>query len=294
MKSSTPTKKRRVFLHTRIVAIISIVLPLFVLGWIGVLELMQRSLQKNMREELTFTLILNKEMSESSIDKLTDSLKNEPSVKDVRYISPAAAAEELKSELGEDPVQVLGYNPLLPSIEVNLKSSYATSDSLPKVDSLIRSYHGVDNFSYKGEIISGLDNGIKRISQVLLIVMALMLLIAIIQISNTTHLAIYSKRFLIRSMTLLGAKYGLICRPFITYSVFNGLWGGILADIFVAGSLVGAQYYLSFDMMSYLSIMNLIILAVSLPVLGMLLSLITSSISTRRYIRMDGSKIVLS
>lgn len=294
MSSKTPPKKVRVSLHTRFVAIVSIALPLFILSWIGILEAMRTGLEKQVREDVTFTLVLSREMGGKAIEKLTKSLEKEDCIKSVRYISPDDAAKELTEELGENPVKLLGYNPFYPSLEFNLNAQYTHRDSLPKVDSLIRSLNGVDNFTYRGEQLDNLDIGVKRISMILLGVIILMLLIAIVQINNTTHLAIYSRRFLIRSMTLLGARYSLICRPFLRYSIFNGLWGGLLANLLLAASLWGIYYYTGNVIVRHLTTPSLLLIGIGLPLLGMLLSLITALFSTRRYIRMDGSRIVLS
>lgn len=293
MGNKRKSKKVRVSLRTRTVAVVSIALPLVLLAWMVLLQIMQEGLRRQVQEDFTFTLLLEKDIPQSKVDALMGRLTRVPAVKEVSYISADSAAREVSEELQEDPVKVLGYNPFYPSLELNLHAQYANPDSLPKIDSLIRTMGGVDNFSYRSDLIGVLDSIIGRISIGLLVAVILMLLIAIIQMSNTTHLMIYARRFLIRSMTLLGAPYGLICRPILRTTVLNGLWGGLFADLLVALSVWASYNYTSLAIMHFLQWPYLLFIGVGLPLLGMLLSLITALIATRRYIRMDGSRIML-
>ncbi len=288
------SKRKKYSLHTRFIAIISIALPLFILGWVGIVESIQKGMEREMREGLTFTINLDKEMIGDKAQKLCAHLSQNPYVKEAHYISPEEAAKELEAELGENPELVLGYNPLLPSIKLHLKAEYTHPDSLPLIDKYIASIEGVDQLSYRSDMFSIVDKRMDRVSYVLLLLTALLLLMAIIQINNTTHLMIYTKRFLIRSMTLIGARFSLICRPFLLYSLINGLWGGCIAILLLLGSLWGANLYMDQTLMHYVSPIHSAVVAIILPLLGMVLSLITALFATRRYIKMDGSRIVLS
>ena len=127
-------KKRKYSFHTRFIAIISIAIPLFILGWVGVLESIQKGMEREMREGLTFTINLDKEMEGEKAEALSQELAQHRYIKEVRYISPAEAAKELEEELGENPELVLGHNPLLPSIELHLKAEYTDPDSLHSIN----------------------------------------------------------------------------------------------------------------------------------------------------------------
>lgn len=293
MGNKRKSKKVKVSLRTRTVAVVSISLPLVLLAWMFVLQIMQEGFRRQVQEDFTFTLILDKDISQPKVNALVGRLTQEPAIKNVTYISADSAAREVSEELQEDPLKVLGYNPFYPSLELNLHAQYATRDSLPKIDSLIHSLGGVDNFSYRSDMIGEMDSIIARISLGLLVAVVLMLLIAFIQMANTTHLLIYARRFLIRSMTLLGAPYSLICRPILRTTVLNGLWGGLFADFLVALSIWAGYTYVSSTIMSFLSWYYLLAIGIGLPLLGMLLSLVTALCATRRYIRMDGSRIML-
>lgn len=287
------SKRRKYSFHTRFIAIISIALPLFLLGWVGIIESIQKEMEREMREGLTFTINLDKEMEGEKAVALSQKLAQHRYIKEVRYISPEEAAKELEAELGENPEVVLGHNPLLPSIELHLNADYTHPDSLPLVDAYIESINGVDQLSYRSDMFGIVDKRMSRIAYALLFLIALLLLMAVVQINNTTHLMIYTKRFLIRSMTLVGAKFSLICRPFLLYSIMNGLWGGCIAVALLFASLWGADRYMQ-QAMDHLSNIHCFIVVAALPLLGMLLSLITALFATRRYIRMDGGRMVLS
>lgn len=293
MRRQDIPKKKKAF-HTRFIAIISIALPLFTLAWIGVVEAFQRGVDRESRENLTFSITLNKELSDEQGKEFLQSLQQQTFIKDARYISPEQAAKELEEELGENPEKVLGYNPLLSSIELHLRSEYTHPDSLVKVDAVISQLSGVDKFSYRSDMFDIVYDRMQKSSYILWALSALLLIMAIIQINNTTHLMIYSKRFLIRSMTLLGADRGFICRPFVLYSVGNGFWGGVLSVIFFAASVSGLNYYMHLPILQYISWIELGIIAGIMIVVGVLLSTISSFFSTLHYLRMDRGRITLS
>lgn len=293
MKNKRESKRIRVSLRTRTVAVLSVTLPLVLLGWMLILQIMQEGLRKKVQEDFTFTLILNKETSPTEVDRLVGRLSLTPAVKSVDYISPEMAAEEIREEINEDPLVVLGYNPFYPSLELHLHAEYANRDSLPKIDSLVKNLGGVENFSYRGDLLDDVGHVIGRIAWILLVAVLLMLIVAIIQMSNATHLLIYARRFLIRSMTLLGAPYGQIAAPIVRSTVLNGFWGGFFADVLLAISLWLSHEYLSQMVVRSLELPHLVVIGLGLPLLGMLLSLLTALIATRRYIRMDGTRILL-
>lgn len=293
-QNNSQRRKKRLSLNTRFVAIVSIALPLLILGWIAIIRLAQFRLDKQIREDMTFTLLLQEEMSDVEINALLKRVKAENFVKEVNYISQEQAALELEKELGENPEVVLGYNPLQASIEVHLRSEYAQPDSLPIIDNKIKQWNGVDLLSYRADMLKMVDGHLRQLSLVLLILSALLLLIAIIQINNTTHLLIYTRRFLIRTMTLLGAKPFFIRKPFISYSLLNGLWGGIIASLLLYLSLLGLRELMDMDLLEYLALYERSAVYIGLPVVGTLLSCITAFFSTGKYIRMDGEKLALS
>ena len=295
MSHHTPRSRRRSLLpSSRIIAIVCIALPLFLLGSIALLEVGKYHLEQSVREEMTFTVLLDPETTAQDSIELMQQVQQAPYIKDVTYITPAEAARQLEEEIGEDPVAVLGFNPLQPSLEVHLKSQYAVADSMAQIESDFASWGNVQMMSYRGDMLQMIDENMQHLSTILLIVSLILLIIAIIQVNSMTHIMIYSRRFLIRSMTLLGAKPSLIRKPFTTYSIFNGLWGGLLATCMIAGTLFYMIQRNPLLLQSYLSYSEVAIILGGIICLGILLSWITASISTSRYIRMDGGRIVMA
>lgn len=295
MSHHTPRPRRRSLLpSSRIIAIVCIALPLFLLGSIALLEVGKSHLEQSVREEMTFTVLLDPETTAQDSIRLMQQVSRAPYVKDVTYITPAEAARQLEEEIGEDPVAVLGFNPLQPSLEVHLKSQYAVADSMAQIERDFASWGNVQTMSYRGDMLQMIDENMQHLSTILLIVSLILLIIAIIQVNSMTHIMIYSRRFLIRSMTLLGAKPSLIRKPFTTYSIFNGLWGGLLATCVILGTLCYMMQRNPLLLESYLSYTEVAIILGGIICLGILLSWITASISTSRYIRMDGGRIVMA
>ncbi|WP_297163299.1 permease-like cell division protein FtsX [uncultured Porphyromonas sp.] len=295
MSHQTPRPRRRSLLpSSRIIAIVCIALPLFLLGSIALLEVGKCHLEQSVREEMTFTVLLDPKTTAQDSIRLMQQVSQAPYVKDVTYITPAEAARQLEEEIGEDPVAVLGFNPLQPSLEVHLKSHYAVADSMAQIERDFASWGNVQTMSYRGDMLQMIDENMQHLSMILLIVSLILLIIAIIQVNSMTHIMIYSRRFLIRSMTLLGAKPSLIRKPFTTYSIFNGLWGGLLAVCMILGTLGYMTQRNPLLIESYLSYSEVAIILGGIICLGILLSWITASISTSRYIRMDGGRIVMA
>ena len=295
MSHHTPRPRRRSLLpSSRIIAIVCIALPLFLLGSIALLEVGKYHLEQSVREEMTFTVLLDPETTAQDSIALMQQVQQAPYIKDVTYITPDEAARQLEEEIGEDPVAVLGFNPLQPSLEVHLKSQYAVADSMAQIESDFASWGNVQMMSYRGDMLQMIDENMQHLSTILLIVSLILLIIAIIQVNSMTHIMIYSRRFLIRSMTLLGAKPSLIRKPFTTYSIFNGLWGGLLATCMILGTLCYMMQRNPLLLESYLSYTEVAIILGGIICLGILLSWITASISTSRYIRMDGGRIVMA
>ena len=295
MSHQPPRPRRRSLLpSSRIIAIVCIALPLFLLGSIALLEVGKCHLEQSVREEMTFTVLLDPKTTAQDSIRLMQQVSQAPYVKDVTYITPAEAARQLEEEIGEDPVAVLGFNPLQPSLEVHLKSHYAVADSMAQIERDFASWGNVQTMSYRGDMLQMIDENMQHLSMILLIVSLILLIIAIIQVNSMTHIMIYSRRFLIRSMTLLGAKPSLIRKPFTTYSIFNGLWGGLLAVCMILGTLGYMTQRNPLLIESYLSYSEVAIILGGIICLGILLSWITASISTSRYIRMDGGRIVMA
>ena len=294
MAKKQPKPRHHSLVRNRIVAIVSIALPLFVLGWMGLIRYIQQGVERKLKQDFSFTIELDKKVDKEAGLKMVETLLKHPAVAQARYISVEEAAKELQKELGEDPTVVLGYNPLFPEIDIHLKATYLSPDSLPMVDSLIQSLSGVKQFTYQKDMLQSMNKQMEHISWGLFAILIVFLLIAGIQINNTTHMMIYARRSLIRSMTLLGAPFRLIRRPFVCRSMWNGFWASLLALLLLALSAWGASRYIGEDFFAYISNEAMLYVGGALILLGLVLSWLGAVFATNRYIKMDSGKIALS
>ena len=237
------------FFNSRLTSVISISLVLFLLGLILLIGMLGNKLSVYVKENLSFSIVLKDNQKETEIKKMQKSLDALPFIKSTEYISKEQAAKELEEELGENPETFLGFNPLQASIEVKLHSEYANPDSLQVIEKKIRNYTSVSELPYRKDMMEMVHNNMKRLGLILLTLAAVLMIISFVLISNTIRLLIYSKRFLIHTMKLVGATSGFIRRPFVKYNIVSGIslyLGNIDANrsvILFANELKGLSRY---------------------------------------------------
>jgi cell division transport system permease protein len=265
--------------------VISISLVLFMLGALGLIVLHAKKLSDYVKENIGFSIILKENVKEVDIVQLQKTLDAANYVKSTEYITKEKAAESLKKDLGEDFVSFLGYNPLLASIEVRLKADYANNDSIAWIERELLANTKVKEVIYQKSLISMVNENIKKISLVMLGFSALLLLISIALINNTIRLSIYSKRFLIKSMQLVGATKGFIRRPFVIKGIMQGIYAGIIAVALLVGLLYFAQREI--PELLYLQDEQLIAILFGFVILlGILISWFSTFLAVRKYLRL--------
>lgn len=232
--------QRRKLQSSRATALISITLVLFMVGLLGLVILHTQKLSEYVRENIGFSIIMKENVREAGIVQLQKTLDATDFVKSTEYITPEQAAEELQEELGEDFIGFLGYNPLLPSIELKLRAEYTNIDSLNMIESRIIANPDVKEIYYQKDLVHLINRNIRRIGLVILGFSALLLIIAVALINNTIRLSVYSKRFIIRTQQLVGATGSFIRRPFLWSGVLQGIFAAFIAIIFL-----GVLLYLS-------------------------------------------------
>lgn len=262
---------------------ISISLVLFLLGTIGLLLLNANRLSNYVKENLGLTIMLANDARDAEVKKIEKSLSASALVKSVTYMNKEQAAEQLKEDLGEDFIEFLGYNPLLSSIDVKLYAEYATQEGMEKIEEMVIDYPEVKDVHYQKDMVNLIHENVNTISLVLLTFSALMLIVAITLINNTVRLMVYSKRFLIRTMQLVGATNGFIRRPFIGQSVAQGVFGGLIANMLLAGIIYISARELS-GVISFDNTMTVVVLFAMVFVVGVLITLISTLISVNRYL----------
>jgi cell division transport system permease protein len=221
--------------------IVSLSLVLFVLGLLGLVVLNAKKLSDYVKENIGLSIILKDSIRDAEFMSLRKQLDVEPFVKKATFVTKEQAAESLKKDLGEDFVKFLGYNPLLSSFDIKLNAAYANADSLQAIEKKLLLNNNVKEVYYQKSLVNVINDNVRKIGIVLLSFCLLLSVIAIALINNTIRLYIYSKRFIIRTMQLVGATTAFISRPFIIKSVWNGFYSALITIAMLMGLIYTAQ-----------------------------------------------------
>jgi len=255
------------------------------LGLLGLIILYASKISAHVKENIGFMIIMKPEVNEARIIQLQKQLEVSNFVKNSEYITKEQAANQMKEYLGEDFISFLGVNPLLPSIEVKLVASYANNDSLKVLSSRIMKNPTVKEVLYQKTLVQELNNNIATISAILFGFSMLLLIISFALISNTIRLAVYSRRFLIRSMLLVGATSRFIRKPFIMNGIAQGAVASIFAIILLTGLMIMVRNQLP-DIIMLDDYVAFMLLALAIIGAGILLAWVSTLLAVRRYIRM--------
>ncbi|MEG1837846.1 MAG: permease-like cell division protein FtsX [Bacteroidaceae bacterium] len=270
---------------------ISTMMVLLLLGLVVFFVLSANNLSVYVRENINFSILISDDMRESSILQLQKELNAKPFVKESTYISKKQALKEQTEAMGTDPEEFLGYNPFTASIEVKLNSEYANSDSIAKIEKQIKKKNSnIQDVLYQKDLIDAVNENIRNISLVLLCLAMVLTFISFALINNTIRLAIYSKRFLIHTMKLVGASWGFIRRPFLV----RNIWIGIIAAMVADGILMGTAYTLVSYTPELIEIITPEVMAVvSMAVLlfGVVITFLCAFFSINKYLRMKASSL---
>lgn len=284
------TKKYRVnkarFFNAKLTSIISITLVLVLLGLTILTLFAGKRLSAFVKENVSFSVMLDSDITDAQLEETKKRLDNLPFVKSSRFISKEEAKELLIKDLGEDPEELLGYNPAQDCIEIFLKSEYANSDSLAKVSKIIKAESTIDDVLYQQEAIDLINTNLSKITAVLLILTAVLLFISFTLIRNTIRLSIYAKRFLIHTMKLVGAVDGFIRKPFVKDHMIMGVIAGLLAD----GIIFGILYYFGkeyADLKSILTTTDMTLIFGAVMVSGIVITGVATFFSVNHYLKMD-------
>ena len=290
MKSKSRNNAVSYFDMQFITSSISTTLVLLLLGLVVFFVLAANNLSVYVRENINFSVLISDDMKETDILKLQKRLNNEPFVKETEYISKKQALKEQTEAMGTDPQEFLGYNPFTASIEIKLHSDYANSDSIAIIEKLIKRNTNIQDVLYQKDLIDAVNENIRNISLVLLALAVMLTFISFALINNTIRLAIYSKRFLIHTMKLVGASWGFIRRPFLK----RNIWSGVLAAFIADTILMGAAYWLvSYEPELIRVITPEVMLLVSGAVLvfGVVITFLCAYLSINKYLRMKASTL---
>ena len=283
IKAEEPGYRRRIA-TAQITMIISITLVLFLMGLIGLIVLHAGLLSDYVRENIGFSILIKEEVKDTRIIELKKSLDVMPYVKSSEYIPREQAARKLTKDLGEDFVGFLGFNPLLPSIELRIRAAYTNRDSLALIENHLMAHPEIKEIFYQKSLVDAINNNVEKISLFLLGFSGIFLFISVVLINNTIRLSVYSKRFIIRSMQLVGATEGFIRKPLVLRSIFHGL-----VSAFISLLMLMILVYFSVEeipeLLELSDPVRLIILVAGLFILGVFITFFSTWFAVRKYLR---------
>ena len=269
---------------------ISTMLVLLLLGMVVFFVLSANNLSKYVRENISFSVLISDDMKEADALKFQKKLNEEPFVKETSYISKEQALKEQSEAMGTDPAEFLGYNPFTASIEIKLNADYANSDSIAKIEKKIKKNTNIQEVLYQKDLIDAVNDNIRNISLMLLGLAVILTFISFALINNTIRLTIYSKRFLIHTMKLVGASWSFIRRPFLR----RNFWIGVLSAVIADAVLWGAAYWLVSYEPELIRVITpdvMLLVSVSVLIFGVLITWLCALLSINKYLKMKAGTL---
>lgn len=285
MSKSFERYQKRKLISSYFSVVLSIGLVLFLLGILGLLVLNTKKMADHFKEQITISVFLKENAKEVEVDQLQKSLAMAEYTKLATYVSKEEAAEQHSEEIGENFIDFLGYNPLKNSIDVQLNADFVSPEQIEGIATEISKKNYVDEVSYDKPLVGLLSDNVKKISFWILMASAIFTFIAVLLINSSIRLSIYSKRFIIKTMQMVGATKIFIRRPFLWTNIKLGMLGAVIALL----ALGGALFYLN-NTFPELNLFQdstvLILLFVGVFVLGVLISLISTYFATQRFLNL--------
>ena len=269
---------------------ISTSMVLVLLGLVVFSVQTSRNLSHWVKENLTVTVVLNDEVSVGDAKRFQQDLVRRPFSKDVLYISREQALKEQTDAMGSDPSEFLGMNPFPATLELQLHSDYANADSLAWISDELRKNQEVTDVAYQVDLMDSVNRNLAKLNILLLVLAVLLTFISFSLINNTVRLSVYSRRFLIHTMKLVGASWGFIRRPFMRQGALVGVIAALIAIIVLSGGIY-ALYYYEPNILAIITWRELVITALAVLVFGLVITLTCSYISVNRFLRMPAGEL---
>ncbi len=276
---------RRQLRSSSMTTVISIALVLFLLGIVGFLLLNARNIRNYVKENIGFNIELKDNLREADMQQLKKILDAKTWVRSTDFVSKEEAAAETRKALGEDFIEFLGYNPLPAVIKVRLKAPYANPDSIFYIEKELKTYPQINDIYYRKTLLHEIDANVRKISLVIVAFSFLLLLIALTLVNNTIRLSIYSKRFIIHTMKLVGATKAFIRRPF----VWKGIYHGFVASLIAVALLMGLIYLSQKQVKDILYILDpdiIGLLFLAVIVTGVFISMVSTFFAVNKYLNL--------
>jgi cell division transport system permease protein len=275
-----------IFLKIHLTSTISMSMVLFLVGLVFLLLFVAHDMSTFVKENINLSIILEDGSNRADAQRIETYLKSSPYAKTVEYISKEDALKDHIANLGDNPKDFLGYNPLKASIEVKLHAQYANNENVEIIQSKLKAFEHINRVVYQKDMVSLVNDNVRKVSLILLGLAFILLFVSVALINITIRLSLYSDRFLINTMKLVGATPWFIRRPYIVSSMMNGLAASIISILLLTG-VVGFIHY-EFGMPgSIIQPFTAIIVSGLVILLGLTLTAVSSFFSVGRYLRMN-------
>jgi len=278
------------FYGAGITTTVSITLVLLLLGLTSLIGFMGKRISTFVKENLTVTVDLPDTMNEKDILNLQKQLQATPFVKEISYISKEDIKQQLIQDLGRDPEEILGYNPASSCFEINMKAEYANTDSMKVIEKALKGKNIFSDVIYSQEDLDIVNSNLSKIATTLVVFALILIFISFTLIRNTIRLNIYSKRFLINTMQLVGATDSFIRRPFTTQTIFCGIIAAILANMLITAILYAFTKEYP-ELISLIKLDDLLFIYAIVLVLGIILTYLAARFAVNKYLKMKTNNL---
>jgi cell division transport system permease protein len=279
--SESSKKTKSIYIST----VFGIAMVLLMVGLLGLILVHANKLSRYVKENIVLNIYVDETAHETDVLQLQKQLDANPMVKQTQYVSKELAARNLQKDLGEDFVQFLGYNPLSQSLDVYLKAEYANNTDIEKFKTELLKNPMVKEVKYQQSLVDQMNQNLTSISLIILGFAVIFVILSVALINNTIRLAIYSQRFLIKSMQLVGATKGFIRKPFIIYGIWHGLLGALIAIVILMLTLFVAQKEIP-DLVILQDYTEFGIVFALVVGLGIFISAFSTSLAVNKYLRL--------
>jgi cell division transport system permease protein len=280
------------FKNIHFTSTLSMSLVLFLVGLVSLMVFVARDAAVMMKENITLSIILDDDISNQGINRIEDYLKSTPYTKSTNYISKEEALKDHIQSLGDDPEKFLGFNPLLASIEVHLNAGYANPDSVKMIETRLKSFEHIEKIAYQKDMVSLVNDNVRKVSTILLGIAVVLLLVSIALINNTIKLSVYSNRFLINTMKLVGATSWFIRKPYVKTGIINGIIAGIISIILLTLVVFYVQYEFGISGFA-LNPGSAIYVSLIVLISGIGLSALSAYLSVGKYLKINTNDLYL-
>lgn len=287
--SVKPRQKNR-FKKISLTTTLSMSLVLFLIGLVSLLIFVARDLSVYVKENINLSIILEDKIMQSDMDRIEEFISLSPFTKSVVYISKEDALKDHIASLGENPEDFLGYNPLLASLEVKLKADYANTDSVAVIESSFKDFVGINQIAYQKDLVSLINSNVSKLSFLLLCLTIVLMIVSVALINNTVRLAVFSNRFLINTMKLVGANRSFILKPYLKQAIIHGIFAGIFSLVLL--TLMVAYVQIEFGMVAkIINPFSSVIVALIVLVSGVILSGLSTYFAVSKYLKMTTNEM---